>query len=120
VAEVNDAAYGILPDWSLAPALETLEDPATRAHVVEAGGRPAACAVSHRRDGDCYLYFVATIPEARGRGLATELLSSLLREARDAGCSTTSLESSAIAEPLYAALGYRSLGPIEMWEHRVW
>lgn len=120
VAEINDLAYGILPDWSLGAALSALEDPATHAHIVAWQGRPAACAVSHHHDDDCYLYLVATIPEARGQGLASELMRALLREARAAGCTTTSLESTAMAKTLYGAIGYRALGPIEMWEHRTW
>ena len=41
-----------------------------------------------------------------------------LREVRQRGCTTTTLESTKMAEPLYAELGYRSLGRYQMWELR--
>jgi hypothetical protein len=41
-----------------------------------------------------------------------------LREARARGCTTTTLESTKVAETLYAGLGYRALGRYEMWESR--
>jgi hypothetical protein len=41
-----------------------------------------------------------------------------MREARGRGCETTTLESTQMAEPMYAKLGYRALGRYEMWERR--
>ena len=50
-------------------------------------------------DGDAYVWLVATRPEARGRGLAGELLRAALRAARDqAGAATTTLEATAMGE----------------------
>jgi GNAT superfamily N-acetyltransferase len=64
------------------------------------------------------VYLVATLPEARGRGLATALMSHALLEARERGCTTTSLQSSARGRPVYARLGYREIGVVQMWERR--
>jgi hypothetical protein len=41
-----------------------------------------------------------------------------LRDARDRGCETTSLEATAAGEPVYRAIGYRALGALQMWERR--
>jgi GNAT superfamily N-acetyltransferase len=64
------------------------------------------------------VYLVATLPEARGRGLATALVSHALREARTRGCATSSLQATARGRPVYERLGYRSIGAAQMWERR--
>jgi GNAT superfamily N-acetyltransferase len=61
---------------------------------------------------------VAVVPQARGRGLAAELMRRALAQARSAGALTTSLESTALGEPVYRSLGYRALGRFGMWERR--
>ena len=88
--------------------------------MARAGGRPAAALSLALHDGDAYVWLVATAPEARGRGLASELLRRALRAARDeAGATTTTLEATAMGEGVYRRLGYRDLGRLGMWEHRV-
>ena len=68
---------------------------------------------------DAGVYAVATIPDARGRGLARRLQYLLLQRARDLGARTTTLQASAMGRPVYAALGYKSFGAMNMWEKRV-
>jgi GNAT superfamily N-acetyltransferase len=69
-------------------------------------------------DGDAGVFFVATLPEARGRGLAAGLLAAALLEARERGCDVSTLQATKVGEPVYARLGYQRLGAIEMWEKR--
>ena len=118
VARVNDLAHGVLEPWSMAAVFQTMDDPASRLHVARDNGNPVAALIAREHAGDCYFWFVATVPEARRAGLAAELMRHALREARERGCSTTTLESTAVAEPLYAGLGYTPLGRYEMWEAR--
>jgi ribosomal protein S18 acetylase RimI-like enzyme len=92
--------------------------PSLRRYAALADGEVAACAVAGWQDGDCGIYLVATDPRAQGQGLCSELLRLALREAREAGCETTSLEATKAGEPVYERLGYRALGTLEMWEHR--
>lgn len=87
-------------------------------YVAVEQGRPLAALLSQEYEGDCYLWFVATDPDAPRRGLASELVRYALRHARDHGCQTTTLESTAMAESTYARLGYRAPGRYEMWERR--
>jgi predicted acetyltransferase len=61
---------------------------------------------------------VATIPEARGRGLAGTLLGHALADARERGLETSSLVATKAGRPLYERLGYRGVGAVEMWERR--
>lgn len=118
VARVNDQAHGILPEWSMTAVFEHLDDQVARPYVALVDGEPACGLLAVETNSDCYFWFVATAPEARGRGLASELLRHALREAAERGCSTTTLESTAMAESMYKQLGYGSFGRYRMWEHR--
>jgi GNAT superfamily N-acetyltransferase len=69
-------------------------------------------------DGDAGVMLVATLPEARGRGLAGGLLAAALVQARDRGCDISTLQATKMGEPVYARLGYQRLGAIQMWEKR--
>ncbi|MEA2494816.1 MAG: hypothetical protein QOJ29_2727 [Thermoleophilaceae bacterium] len=69
-------------------------------------------------DGDAMVIFVATLPEARGRGLAGGLLAAALVEARERGCDISTLQATKMGEPVYARLGYVRFGAIQMWEKR--
>jgi predicted GNAT family acetyltransferase len=61
---------------------------------------------------------VATRPDARGRGLATALMCQAVSDARERGMQTTSLQATQMGRAIYARLGYRDLGAIQMWERR--
>ena len=113
-AELNDAAYGTAPD--MARAVQSM--PEVFLHIARLNGRPVSCVGTHDFDGDSCILFVATTPEARGRGLAGKLMVLALHEARDRGATTTSLQATKLGYPLYARLGYRDLGALHMWERR--
>jgi GNAT superfamily N-acetyltransferase len=114
-ARINDACYGQDPQHSFAAAFGGFD---ARLYVARLDGEPAACAGARWHEGDCGIYFVATLPHARGQGVASELLRTALRDARAAGCETTSLEATALGAPVYERLGYRPLGRLGMWELR--
>lgn len=117
VAEINEAAYFASAGGAyFGPALARFE--AVR-YVARHDGRPASCLAIVDADGDAYVALVATRPEAQRRGLAGELLRLALRQARGRGLETTTLEATAAGAPVYARLGYRDLGEIQMWERRV-
>lgn len=78
-------------------------------------GRLASIAALMVLDGVAYVDNVATLPHARGRGLASAVTSHLVREALTAGAITTCL----LADPdrpevirLYEGLGFRESGRI--------
>jgi ribosomal protein S18 acetylase RimI-like enzyme len=81
-------------------------------------GRPAAVALALHHNDDCGISFVATIPDARRRGLATEVMRQALRDAQDKGCTTTTLQATDVGERLYENLGYRRLCAMQLWEPR--
>jgi len=85
---------------------------AYRVLVAHVAGEPVASAMSFELDGDCGVYNVGTVEHARRRGLGAAVTGAVLAEARARGCTTASLQSTAIAERVYAGLGFRSLGRI--------
>ena len=58
------------------------------------------------------LYNVITLERARRRGLGTALTAVHLHDALARGCQTASLQSTEMAERVYAAVGFRDLGRI--------
>jgi GNAT superfamily N-acetyltransferase len=108
------------PDWSeylrtfaLPPDLLRDADHAAL-HLVLAreNGTSVAAALAFDWEGDCGIYNVATIERARRRGLGTALTALQLHAARDRGCRTASIQSTPMAERVYAAVGFRDLGRI--------
>jgi GNAT superfamily N-acetyltransferase len=114
LSELNDAAYGTAPD--MAHAVQTL--PGVTLHVARLDGRPAGAVGTYDLNGDTCILYVATAPVARGRGVASKLVALALHEARDRGATTTSLQATKMGYPIYAKLGYRDLGKLQMWERR--
>lgn len=118
LAELNDRAYGY-SGQAFGAAIARLTDPRWRAYVARAGGADCCCALTYESElGDCGISAVATAPEARGQGLASRLLSVAIAAAAERGARTSSLQATKKGRDVYARLGFRALGPIEMWERR--
>jgi GNAT superfamily N-acetyltransferase len=115
LARINEAAYP-WHDGSMERALleAAFDDSKFRLYITA-----DACVLGIADcDGDAGVVFVATLPDARGRGLAGGLLAAALVEARDRGCDISTLQATKMGEPVYARLGYERLGAIQMWEKR--
>jgi GNAT superfamily N-acetyltransferase len=115
-SRINDAAYGFPGDFER--AFQSLPPEPAHLYLAAADGVPACTALTYEADGECGVYLVATIREARGRGLAGAVMSHALLEARERGCKTTSLQATARGRPVYERLGYRDIGALHMWERR--
>ena len=108
------------PDWSdylrivgVAPGFLSQADPsAFQVLIASLDGAGVAAAMSFDRGDDCGIYNVATVQQARRRGLGTALTALLAHDAIGRGCRTASLQSTAMAEGIYAAVGFRDLGRI--------
>jgi ribosomal protein S18 acetylase RimI-like enzyme len=72
--------------------------------------RNVAVAMAFDHDGDCGIYNVGTLEPYRRRGLATALTALHLRDAAARGCRTASVQATAMAEHVYADVGFRDLG----------
>jgi GNAT superfamily N-acetyltransferase len=64
---------------------------------------------------DANISYVATRPEARRRGLAASVTRRALRDARDVGFVTASLQATPMAESMYARVGFRPVGHWQEW-----
>ena len=117
IAEINERSYNH-DDDAFARMLADHPSGVARNYVADLNGEPVACLQILPVDGDASVYWVATLPEARGRGLATRLLHRALWDAREAGCDMSSLQATKLGEPVYARLGYKSHGALQMWEKR--
>jgi GNAT superfamily N-acetyltransferase len=118
VGRVNDLAYGNY-DGRLERTLTPLPNGILKAYRADLDGAPAAVAMALHYREDCGVSFVATIPQARRRGLATTVMRHALVEALQAGCTTSTLQATDVGERLYANLGYRRLCVMQLWERRV-
>jgi GNAT superfamily N-acetyltransferase len=115
VGRINDAAYGMDGDFERAFAKRPGE---LHLYAARQGDEAVACVGSVHDEVDCGIYLVATLPDARGRGLARDLVTIALNEGRDAGCETASLQSTSMGKPVYTRLGFSDFGPLQMWERR--
>jgi GNAT superfamily N-acetyltransferase len=81
-------------------------------HVLSAvlDGEPVSAAMAFDHDGDTGVFNVETLPRARRRGLGAAITAAQLYEARERGNRTATLQSTPMAERVYAAVGFRDLG----------
>jgi GNAT superfamily N-acetyltransferase len=117
IGAINDVAYDYGGD-DFARSIADLPDDAAHLYVTRVDRTPVACAVALDHEGDCVIGMVATLPEARGRGLAAALMTQALLDARERGCETSTLQATKMGKPIYERMGYRDLGPLHMWERR--
>ncbi len=73
-------------------------------------GEVVAAVLALDYDGDCGIYNLETLAPARRRGIGAALTALQLHDAHERGCTTASLQSTEMAEALYASLGFLDLG----------
>ena len=111
---INETAYGYAAgDF---PAIEPMPD--TDVYLADLDGKTVGTTLTWERGLDIEITFVATLPEARGRGIAKRLMGSALERARESGKTASTLIATKLGFPIYIALGYRDVGGLEMWERR--
>jgi GNAT superfamily N-acetyltransferase len=79
-------------------------------YVIEEAGAPLAVAGCLVYGAFCWLGLVATHPDARGRGLASQVSGHLVEWALAHGCRTVALDASIVGRPVYERLGFRAVG----------
>lgn len=92
-----------------------LYSPGVRAYYATMNGHPVAALTTMARNGTVLMYNVATLPGARRRGIAGNLITLALNDARDEGCTLAALTATAEARHLYESLGFRACGTMEQW-----
>jgi GNAT superfamily N-acetyltransferase len=92
--------------------LDSVDDRGFHVMVARLDGEAVSTGIAFDREGDCGIYNVGTLEHARRRGIGTALSARLAHDAATRGCETASLQSTEIAERVYATVGFRDLGRI--------
>ena len=89
-----------------------------RHYLLSLHDQPVATSTLYFAGGVAGIYFVMTVPEARGCGIGAEATLAPLRDARELGYRIGVLTSSAAGHPVYTRLGFRDCCEIELYEWR--
>jgi GNAT superfamily N-acetyltransferase len=116
VGRLNEIAYGWPPGEFGAVATAEISD--TYAYFASLHGETVGTVVAWDHGDDTEIFWVATLPEARGRGVSKQLMARALADARDRGQLTTTLVATKLGRPVYERVGYRDFGALHMWERR--
>jgi ribosomal protein S18 acetylase RimI-like enzyme len=90
--------------------LRNVDPAAFHVRIARLEGGDVATGIAYDVEGDCGIYNVGTVAHARRRGIGTALTALLARDAVARGCVTASLQSTPMAERMYAGVGFRDLG----------
>jgi GNAT superfamily N-acetyltransferase len=114
IRQINETAYGYPPgDF---PPMAPMPD--TEAYLGDLNGETVSAVLIWKRGEDTEIIFVATLPEARGRGISGRLLADALERERERGTLASTLIATKLGRPVYEKLGYHDAGGLEMWERR--
>jgi predicted GNAT family acetyltransferase len=80
--------------------------------MADSDGAHVATALAFDAGDDTGIFNVSTVERARRRGLGTALTARLAHDALARGRTTATLQSTPMAERVYAAVGFRDLGRI--------
>jgi GNAT superfamily N-acetyltransferase len=106
-ADVLAAGFGmprVVADWFLGSAPQDIEG--FTGFVAYLGGQPVATSGLFVTDDIAGVYNVATIPDARGKGIGAAITWAAVDAGRAAGASRSILQASGDGEPVYARMGY--------------
>lgn len=92
--------------------LDDVDQTVFHVQIARLDGESASTGMAFDCNGDCGIYNVGTLEHARRRGLGTAVTALLAHDAAARGCHTASLQSTEMAERVYAAVGFRDLGRI--------
>jgi ribosomal protein S18 acetylase RimI-like enzyme len=84
-------------------------DADVRLFVGSLDGRPVGTSIAIRTGDVCGVYNVATVSEARRRGVGGALTWAAVAASSEWGCDTVVLQSTEMARSLYGAMGFRTV-----------
>ena len=107
-AQINCVSYDVPQETSLSLIKEhTLWQEQAYGFVSYEGDKPVSTATAIVNEGRLFLFLVATIPEARGKGYGEAVVRHALQTAHEAtGIRRTVLHATEAGYPLYLRLGY--------------
>ncbi len=121
----RDAAFGDvfirgfgLPEAILDPVQDFLGSFDDEEHVVVVatdGGRAVGCATGLIANDTIGIYNVATLPDARGRGVGTAVTLAVMQTGKERGCKNAILHTSPMGRGVYERLGFEVVCPTTHW-----
>jgi GNAT superfamily N-acetyltransferase len=116
MAAICDRAFGF--GTAVARTFSRPLPDGARVYLASVDGEPVTSVLTTEHDGNCAVDLLATVPEARGRGLAGRLLVRALVDAAERGCTITTVSSGRGSRRLYERLGYGAICPLQKWVRR--
>jgi len=86
-----------------------------RSYVGYLNGKPVSCSLLLMTSGVAGLFCVATLPEARRRGIGTLISLAPLKEAREKGCKVGVVHSSKMGYGVYRRLAFEDYCKIGLY-----
>jgi GNAT superfamily N-acetyltransferase len=86
-----------------------LLEPDVLAVLAVVDGEPVATTMATLVDGTVGLYWTATVPQARGGGVAQACFTTVANTGFERGADLATLQASAMGEPLWRRLGFREV-----------
>lgn len=117
VAAINEEAYEMTGS-SFRAALRRVDTPHARFYIARVAGEPVSSVMTLDHGTNTGLYCVATLPAVRAQGLSSHLMSLVLAEARERGCTTATVQAMPAGYSVFRKLGFQDLGKMAMWELR--
>jgi len=86
-----------------------------RTFLARLDGRSVGTALAVRAGEVLGIFNVATIPDARGRGVGRAVTLAALRDGAAAGCTMAVLQSSDMGHPVYERIGFRDFATYRLY-----
>ncbi|MFL5736041.1 MAG: GNAT family N-acetyltransferase [Actinomycetota bacterium] len=113
--QIQSTAFGMRPDVARAYlSAELLRTPGVTCLIAGLDGRPVASALAMEIDGSVGLFGVATLPDARGRGIGTAITAAAVDRVRDR-CDLAWLQASEDGGRVYRRMGFSTVGDWDVW-----
>lgn len=88
-----------------------------RHYLAHIDGRPVATTTSVLADDVLGVYNVATLADARGKGIGRAITLASMLEGAEAGCVMAVLEASGMGRSVYERLGFRVFADYQLYVH---
>jgi GNAT superfamily N-acetyltransferase len=113
LAMINAQAYGMPPDLFECMCNLHLWREDSLGYVGYAAGKAVTCAAAFPVRGTMYIAFVATVPEAHGKGYGEAVMRHVIEQAaRSMGRLHMTLHASDMGRPVYRAMGFEPGGRV--------
>jgi len=103
----------------VASLAQYLRIPSMRFYLASFHQEPVVTAMVMLQPEVAGLYWIATVPAARGQGAGTAITLHALHEAREAGARLAVLEASPLGLPIYTRLGFREFCQVQSYVRNI-